>query len=930
MLCMAITTQSLAQDEVWYFGGWNTNPTTSAGIEFNGNSLLNRNNEAAYTFYEASSVVSDGAGNVLFYSDGLTVWNKNHTVMTNGNGLIGSNEPGNTTGSGVQGVLSINDPGNANRYYVFTGPSVEQTTNNVGFHYNVVDLSVGAAGSVTTKNQTLINGATTRIAEAMAAIAKSCDTTWVIVHGATNNNFYAFEITAAGINTTPVISSAGPTLLGTQFAQGSMDFAPHGDRLAYSSGYGLYLFDFNIKTGVVSNSLPVASTTSYWGTEFSPDGSKLYYSQYTLGELRQYDICTGTITLLDASVTTLGELATGKDGKIYGVYNGNNAFSGRNLLCINNPDNAGAACNVNISAYNTGMDLGPGLPQMYFSSPFLNKGSVQADITRTIPDTICDSYIPVCMNLSATPSVAGIWRSVPSGFVNSHGVFNPSANTKDTTVVKVFFGMGTCVKEDSTTIVVINCCKKINTNPPAGSICPGDSVNLNALLTDGIGSWSIFQKPAGSKPATIAAPWFKTKSFSDAGTYKVTFKLTTSVNGCKDSTIENIVVKARPAAPANLTAKYCIGDSTTITAGDLSYTYLWNPGGSTSNSITVKSVGNYIVKKTSLITTCSALDTIVVSSLALPTGSISDTSVCAGGTITVNAGAWLSYRWDNAATSQSNSISSTGKHWVIVENNNNCKDTIFVQVNAGNKLKVSLGNPGALCTGSTLTLNASVTGIQAAPLSYSWDGTAGASSKVFSTTGDHGVVVSDGRNCKGGDTVTIAQATLPKVNLGKDTSMCFNEDAIYKAVIPDTFTTILWMNGSSDSSISINKPQSVIVTVSNASCSASDTAIVSEYCKPLVWDFPNWVSPNGDGKNDHFYPKYVNDSAKDKLKTIYFVVYDRWGLKMYENSQVIEVPQWDATFNGKTVANGVYYWIVRWTDTSDTPGEQTGWMEVMN
>lgn len=925
MLCMAVTTQLFAQDEVWYFGGYWTNPSTSAGIQFNGGSLTSRNNEAAYYFYESSSVVSDGAGNVLFYTDGLKVWDKNHAVMTNGSGLIGSNEPGNSSGSGVQGVLSINDPGNPQRYYIFTGPSVEQTSNNVGLHYNVVDLSVGAAGSVITKNQTLLNGNTTKVAEAMAAISKSCDTTWLVVHGV-NNSFYAFEITAAGVNTTPVTSSVGPTLLGTQFAQGSMDFSPQGDRLAYSSGYGLYLFDFDIKTGKISNSLPVASTTSYWGTEFSPDGSKLYYSQYTLGELRQYDVCTGTITLLDASVSTLGELTTGKDGKIYGVYNGNNVFSGNTLLCINNPNNAGAACNVNLNAYNTGMGLGPGLPQMYFSPQFLNGGPVQVNITRTLPDTVCDSFIPTCAGLSVAPAVSGVWRSVPSGYVNAHGVFDPSINTNDTTVVKIFFGMEPCVLEDSTTIVVINCCKKINTNAPAGAICPGDSLDLNALVTDGIGNWSIFQKPVGSKPATVAAPWFKSKLKTDPGTYQITFKLTTPEPGCKDSTIEKIVIKTPPPAPASLTANFCVGDSVSISAGDLSYNYLWNPGGSSANTLKVKSTGNYIVTKTSPLTSCIAIDTIAVSSLPLPNGSIADTSVCVGGTININAGNWTNYLWDdNISSTQTHSISSTGKHWVIV-GNSSCKDTLFFNVNAGDSLKVALNNPGKICSGASVTLNAALSGVFANPLTYSWDGIAGTSSKVFNSGISHNVLVSDGRNCKGTKSVSLIFAATPFVSLGIDTSRCFKEHEKYTAAITDTFASITWMDDSTEPTLTISSAKIVSVKVTNSDgCSDTDSILVNNSCKPAEPCFTNVVTPNSDSYNDNFTT--CDSVSIEKFEEISIIIYDRWGIKMFESSGVM--PKWDCKFNGNTVAPGVYYWISRWKNTAEIDGEKTGWMQVM-
>lgn len=39
---------------------------------------------------EGCTSISDNAGNLLFYSNGETVYNKSHSIMSNGNGLSGS------------------------------------------------------------------------------------------------------------------------------------------------------------------------------------------------------------------------------------------------------------------------------------------------------------------------------------------------------------------------------------------------------------------------------------------------------------------------------------------------------------------------------------------------------------------------------------------------------------------------------------------------------------------------------------------------------------------------------------------------------------------------------------------------------------------------------------------------------------------------
>ena len=71
--------------------------------------------------------------------------------------------------------------------------------------------------------------------------------------------------------------------------------------------------------------------------------------------------------------------------------------------------------------------------------------------------------------------------------------------------------------------------------------------------------------------------------------------------------------------------------------------------------------------------------------------------------------------------------------------------------------------------------------------------------------------------------------------------------------------------------------------------------------------FPNAFSPNGDGINDVF-------KAKKGFKSIvefHAVIFNRWGQKLFEWNNPNE--GWDGTFNGKPVAQGVYFVNVKAT-----------------
>src|SRR5688572_247537 len=65
----------------WYFG-------INAGLDFNSGAPVVLTNGALNTT-EGTSAISDANGNLLFYTDGVNVWNNTHSVMPNGTGLQG-------------------------------------------------------------------------------------------------------------------------------------------------------------------------------------------------------------------------------------------------------------------------------------------------------------------------------------------------------------------------------------------------------------------------------------------------------------------------------------------------------------------------------------------------------------------------------------------------------------------------------------------------------------------------------------------------------------------------------------------------------------------------------------------------------------------------------------------------------------------------
>ena len=107
---------SFSQSEAshWYFGN-------GAGLIFDSNAgSVASTNAASSTINtsEGCSSISDFNGNLLFYTDGRNVWDKNHNVMPNANYSLGTGLMGDP--SSTSSGLIIPRPGNINQYYVFT------------------------------------------------------------------------------------------------------------------------------------------------------------------------------------------------------------------------------------------------------------------------------------------------------------------------------------------------------------------------------------------------------------------------------------------------------------------------------------------------------------------------------------------------------------------------------------------------------------------------------------------------------------------------------------------------------------------------------------------------------------------------------------------------------------------------------------------
>lgn len=295
------------QANIWYFG-------YNAGLSFNGDTPQVLMDGQLYT-NEGCASISDTEGNLLFYTDGITVHTKNHTIMENGTELKG--DP-----SSTHSAIIIPKPGTTTVYYIFTVDALTLNGGGVdGLQYSEVDMSFnGGLGKVTSKNNLLH----TPVNEKVTAVKKEdSDEYWVVAHKYDSYQFITYDVTASGINTTALVSEVGATR--STRTTGQIKIAPDGSKLAVAwTGNNVELFNFNINTGKVGNLITTLNPPGNpYGIEFSPNSNLLYssyypgVSQYNLQAGSPTDIANSGVVLYASTYEPFSSMQLGPDAKIY-------------------------------------------------------------------------------------------------------------------------------------------------------------------------------------------------------------------------------------------------------------------------------------------------------------------------------------------------------------------------------------------------------------------------------------------------------------------------------------------------------------------------------------------------------------------------------------------------------------------------------------
>lgn len=390
--CFLLPTLAFSQGENdnWYFGD-------HGAVNFSGTTPLVLNN-SQMDVLENCGTASDENGKLLFYTNGVYIWNREHTYMQNGIGLTGDNNN--------QQLAIIKNPANVNQYFVFTtalNSPAPGFPNRIA--YSIVDMSMGNIGIDgfplgkvldSFKNVHIEdNIGNTFVSEAITIVPSTPNKFWVLVpHG---NQLYSYLLDSLGFhNGNPVVSNLNfPVSLSPPNHFGIKASPQVNTTTAYtnyvcisywSPGYANKVYSFNNVTGQITNNLTlnINSVSSYL-PEFSKNANILYLAYKNVYAIDMATATPSSISILQIPKTDTqpSSLQRNKYGDIY-ISVQDAYYLGK----INNPDVFGPSISLDL----TNIPLGTnrtmmGLPQLLPFVEAINISTCVPSITLTTPET---------------------------------------------------------------------------------------------------------------------------------------------------------------------------------------------------------------------------------------------------------------------------------------------------------------------------------------------------------------------------------------------------------------------------------------------------------------------------------------------------------------------------------------------------------------
>jgi hypothetical protein len=307
------------------------------------------------------AIISDKNGNLVAYTNGCHIVNKNHQIMEEGDTINPGLYQGRTQCllfyPTYQGTVFLPDPGNEDRYYLFHmawdyGGNTWQSGQR--YYYSLIDAKAnGGLGKVVDKNHLILENAEVGGYVTATKHANGRDW-WVVSPHHFKNVYYSFLLTPNGVEV-QAPQTLGDSILST--CCGMTLFTPDGSKYFRGTSLGgLQMLDFDRCTGRFSNPvfIPSDSIGKHGPSGFAASLDNHYLYVTTNKFVFQYDLTAPVLsetktlvaqydsTYYNPELGSFHQARLAPDGKIYTV----NLNYVPEMGVIHHPERAGTACRV--------------------------------------------------------------------------------------------------------------------------------------------------------------------------------------------------------------------------------------------------------------------------------------------------------------------------------------------------------------------------------------------------------------------------------------------------------------------------------------------------------------------------------------------------------------------------------------------------------
>ncbi len=425
-------------------------------------------------------------------------------------------------------------------------------------------------------------------------------------------------------------------------------------------------------------------------------------------------------------------------------------------------------------------------------------------------------------------------------------------------------------------------------------VCGDEVLTLSAGLGRDFYNWSLNGVSFSDEEIIIV---------TESGRYRV--NASEGVN-CQIKDSIEVSFYEQPEVILEYEDEFCEGDSLLVKATAGFEDYAWYLLDVSDSLIFLKTAGSFQVVITD-INGCKDSATAIVTMTTLPIVNFLDSiEICGEESVVLNGETGIdAFLWNTGSTEDSIVVTQSGTYKLTATNGLDCNAVDSVQVTFHDLPEVSLVYEDKFCEGDSTVISAT-NGLS----NYLWNTSSGSDSLLSLTVGgEYQVIVTDSNSCQvTSDLVTIIMTPLPKVQLGDDTQMlCAGESRSFSL---DPQFEYIWEDASTSSTRMISEEGRYSVEAFN------ECGLVEDQVFFNTWDidYPNVITPNGDGKNEAFVVSGIS------FGTWSLVINNRHGKIVYQTDD------YQNDYIPESLSDGIYYFILSQGAECNT---FKGWIQIV-